>query len=191
MPIFVGGELVGFSANKAHWTEVGGKDPGSWTTDSVDIWQEGLAVSLRQAFQPRRAEPCAVRRHRGQCPHAGDDARRRLGAGRLLSTRGARFQELCQRHGVPIVRQTVDALLDYGEAMTARELASCRSGVYEAEDWIDDDGLSSDPIFCKVKVTVADGAFICDFTGTAPETRGPSIAPGPGSTPRCGWSSKP
>ena len=53
MPIFVDGELVAFSANKAHWTEVGGKDPGSWTTDSADIWQEGLAVPLRQAVQPR------------------------------------------------------------------------------------------------------------------------------------------
>jgi len=42
MPIFHGEELVGFSANKAHWTEVGGKDAGSFTNDSTDIYQEGL-----------------------------------------------------------------------------------------------------------------------------------------------------
>ncbi|HEU4798934.1 MAG TPA: hydantoinase B/oxoprolinase family protein, partial [bacterium] len=39
MPIFVDGELVGFAANKAHWTEVGGKDPGSWTTDATEVYQ--------------------------------------------------------------------------------------------------------------------------------------------------------
>ena len=55
MPIFVEGELVGFSANKAHWTEVGGKDPGSWTTDSIDIWQEGLQFPCVKLFS--RGEP--------------------------------------------------------------------------------------------------------------------------------------
>lgn len=42
MPIFYEGELVAFSANKAHWTEVGGKDAGSMSTDSTEIYQEGL-----------------------------------------------------------------------------------------------------------------------------------------------------
>ena len=56
MPIFVDGELVAFSANKAHWTEVGGKDPGSWTTDSTDIWQEGLQFPCVKLFSRGRAE---------------------------------------------------------------------------------------------------------------------------------------
>ena len=43
-PIFVDGELVAFAAAKGHWTEVGGKDPGSWTADSVEIFQEGLQL---------------------------------------------------------------------------------------------------------------------------------------------------
>jgi N-methylhydantoinase B len=57
--------------------------------------------------------------------------------------------------------------------MTARELAKLPRGVFEAEDWIDDDGVSPDPIYCRVTVTVTDDEFICDFTGTAGETRGP------------------
>jgi N-methylhydantoinase B len=38
MPIIYEGQLVAFSANKAHWTEVGGKDPGSWTTDATEVY---------------------------------------------------------------------------------------------------------------------------------------------------------
>src|SRR5579875_2055651 len=38
MPIFYEGELVAFSANKGHWTEEGGKDQGSWTTDSTELY---------------------------------------------------------------------------------------------------------------------------------------------------------
>ena len=41
-PIFVDGRLVAFAASKAHWSEVGGMSPGSFTTDSTDIYQEGL-----------------------------------------------------------------------------------------------------------------------------------------------------
>src|SRR5881396_2941916 len=55
MPIFYEGRIVAFAANKAHWTEVGGKDAGSWTTDATEVYQEGLqlpCVKLWNAGQP-------------------------------------------------------------------------------------------------------------------------------------------
>src|SRR3954447_14662952 len=40
MPVFLAeGELVGYSAIKAHWLDIGGKDP--YSTDTVDVFQEG------------------------------------------------------------------------------------------------------------------------------------------------------
>jgi len=173
MPIFAEGLLVGFSANKAHWTEVGGKDPGSWTTDSTDIWQEGLQFPCVKLFSKGHPIPSMMEMIEAnvRTPEMtlGDVwsqvASCRLGA--------IRFQELCTKFGIDLVRQAIRALLDYGETMVLRELAKLPAGVYEAEDWIDDDGLSTDPIYCKVKVTVSETEFICDFTGTAPQTRGP------------------
>jgi N-methylhydantoinase B len=41
-PIFHERELVAFGVNKAHWTEIGGKDPGSWSADATEVFQEGL-----------------------------------------------------------------------------------------------------------------------------------------------------
>ena len=59
MPIFFDGELVAFAAYKAHWTEVGGMSPGSWTTDSTEIFQEGLQFPcvkiLSEASRTRRS----------------------------------------------------------------------------------------------------------------------------------------
>src|SRR6266404_4155602 len=40
-PIFLGDRLVGFSATRAHWLDVGAKDPGG-PMDSVTIYQEGF-----------------------------------------------------------------------------------------------------------------------------------------------------
>ncbi len=42
-PIIHNGELVGFAANKAHWRDIGGKDPGT-STDTTDIYQEGIRL---------------------------------------------------------------------------------------------------------------------------------------------------
>ncbi len=173
MPIFVAGQLVGFAANKAHWTEVGGKDPGSWTTDSIDVFQEGLqfpAVKLFVRGEPIQSLMDLIAANvRTPDLTMGDvwaqAASVRLGA--------LRFQEICQKYGTERVQEAIRLLLDYGEAMVRRELAALPAGVYEAEDWIDDDGLSDEPIYCRVTVTVGPDEFVCDFTGSAPQTRGP------------------
>ena len=39
MPVHACGELVGYAAIKAHWLDIGGKDP--YSTDTVDVFQEG------------------------------------------------------------------------------------------------------------------------------------------------------
>src|SRR5579885_597251 len=51
VPIFYREQLVAFSASKAHWAEVGGKDPGSWTTDSTEIFQEGLQFPCVKLYE--------------------------------------------------------------------------------------------------------------------------------------------
>lgn len=41
-PILYGEALVAFAASKGHWSDVGGMHFGSWTSDSTEIYQEGL-----------------------------------------------------------------------------------------------------------------------------------------------------
>lgn len=173
MPIFVDGELVAFSANKAHWTEVGGKDPGSWTTDSTDIWQEGLqliCVKLFSKGEPIQSVFDIIEANVRTPDMTLGDIWSQVASCRLASIR---FKELCARHRLATVRQAISSLLDYGETMVLQELAKLPAGVYEAEDWIDDDGLTQNPIYCKVKVTVSADEFVADFTGTSPQTKGP------------------
>jgi N-methylhydantoinase B len=54
VPIHYNGELVAFAASKAHWTEVGGKDPGSWTTDATEVFQEGLQFPCVKLYDGNR-----------------------------------------------------------------------------------------------------------------------------------------
>ena len=43
-PVFAGGELVGFAANRAHHADVGGKLPGSMPADSHTLDDEGVVI---------------------------------------------------------------------------------------------------------------------------------------------------
>jgi N-methylhydantoinase B len=84
-----------------------------------------------------------------------------------------RFQELCDKYGADVVLGSIEALLDYGERMTRLELEKLPKGTYEAEDWIDDDGIGNGPFPVRVTVTITDDEFVCDFTGTHPQVPGP------------------
>ena len=172
-PIFHGDELVAFAANKAHWIDVGGMAPGSWTTNSTEVFQEGLAFPCIKLFDQGRPFEGLIDmiRENVRTPDAtiGDMY------GQVASVRVAsqRFQEMCRKYGLEVVLAGIEALVAYDEELTRQALRKIPEGVYEAEDFIDDDGIGNGPFRVCVKVTVANGKMICDFTGTHEQVPGP------------------
>ena len=58
--------------------------------------------------------------------------------------------------------------------MTREALRKLPEGTYRYVDFLDNDGIELDRrIRIEVAVTIRDGAFHCDFTGTRPQVRGP------------------
>src|SRR5438034_10685356 len=58
MPVFANGELVAWTANIAHWNDVGGMVPGSISNEAREIFQEGLrlpAIKLISEGEPNRS----------------------------------------------------------------------------------------------------------------------------------------
>ncbi|WP_298825267.1 hydantoinase B/oxoprolinase family protein [uncultured Planococcus sp.] len=173
LPIFHEGEIVAFSANKAHWTDVGGKDPGSFSNDATEIYQEGLQF------------PCVKLFNEGQLNEAVLDIIKSnirfpdLSIGDLwaqvaaLRTGEKRVKELCLKNGVEVVQTSIDHHLDHGEQLARKELAKLPKGEFYAEDYVDDDGFGNGPFPIKVKVTITDDKFICDFRGSHPQVPGP------------------
>ena len=123
VPIFHGDELVAFAASKAHWTEVGGKDPGSWTTDSTEIFQEGLqlpCVKIWDAGQPVQSVIDVIAANVRLPEMTLGDMHAQAAA---LHLGEARFLQLCDKYGVEVVLGSMQELLDYGERATRRALA--------------------------------------------------------------------
>jgi N-methylhydantoinase B len=173
LPIFYDGEIVAFAANKAHWTEVGGKDPGSWTTDSTDVFQEGLqfpGVKIFEAGTPNQALIDVIEANVRTPEMTLGDLYAGIAALRVAERR---VHEILDKYGVDTVLHAIEELLNHGERMARLELAALPKGTYEAVDWIDDDGIGNGPFEVRVTVTITDDEFICDFTGSHEQVPGP------------------
>jgi N-methylhydantoinase B len=173
MPIFYKGQLVAFAANKAHWTEVGGMSPGSWTTDSTDVWQEGMQFPCIKLYIKGEVVPGLIDMIRANVRTPDMSIGDMNAQAASLRLAEMRFVELCERYSAETVLFGINALLDYGEELTRQALKRIPRGVYEAVDYVDDDGIDPGPFVMRVKVTVTDDEFICDFTGTHPQVAGP------------------
>src|SRR5262249_14851292 len=50
-PCFHAGELVGFAANRAHWVDIGGMHQGFGSTNTTDIYAEGLQIRSLKIYE--------------------------------------------------------------------------------------------------------------------------------------------
>lgn len=172
-PIFDGTELVAFAVNKAHWLDVGGAVPGSFSTNATEIFQEGIQVPICRIVEQgrKRQDILDIIAANIRVPQEslGD-----LWAG--VAANGVadrRFRELIAKYGRAAVLAAKDELLAHGEAMVLKELQELPKGRFLAEDFIDDDGRGSEPLKVCVAMTITDDRFVADFTGSAPQVLGP------------------
>ena len=172
-PVFAGAELVGFAAAKGHWTEVGGKDPGSWTADSQDVYAEGLQLPFVHAY--REGKPVhdirAILAANSRLPEMviGDLTAQAA----CLEVAERRLLEMCDRYGTATVKAAMSAVLERSERLCRDTLARIPHGVFTAEDFTDTDGLGNGPFPVKVRVEITESGVTCDFTGSHGQVPGP------------------
>ena len=172
-PVFCESELIGFAAAKGHWTEVGGKDPGSWTADSQDVYAEGLQLPFVHAY--RGGKPVddirAILAANSRLPDMvlGDLTAQAA----CLEVAERRLLEMCDRYGAATVRTAMRAVLERSDRLCRDAIARIPHGVFTAEDFTDTDGLGNGPFHVKVQVEITDNGVTCDFTGSHAQVPGP------------------
>jgi N-methylhydantoinase B len=173
-PIFFDGELVAFTATRAHWSDVGGKAVGSWATDSTEIFQEGVQFDTLKVVKAGELDSEVVRMVAANIRFPDEslgDMRAQITACRLGERR---FVELIEKYGLDVVRAAVERIWDQSEERARSVVASIPDGTYRASAFLDNDGINLDETLnVEVAVTVDGSEMTIDLTGTHPQTRGP------------------
>ena len=175
-PVFAGGKRPAFYvATRAHHSDVGGMSPGSMPM-AREIYQEGLRIPpiliQRRGGIDRPLLNLILANVRTPVEREGD-----LAAQLAAIERGAvRVRELIGKYGLQRLEEGVGALQDYSARMMTAALRSLPDGTYRFEDFLDDDGISAEPVPIRVAVTIGKGRAVVDFTGSAPQVMGPMNA---------------
>jgi len=169
LPIFHQGTLVGFACCMAHWPDVGGQLGGMTT----DIFSEGIQIPVLKAY--RRGEPnqdlLDIIHSNVRLPdRAMGDWRAQLTA---IRTGERRFLELIDRYGRDEVLTSIRAIMDKAEAAARARTRTIPDGVYEAESYMDDDGVDiGRQIPIRVRVEVAGDEMTIDLSDVSRQVRG-------------------
>jgi N-methylhydantoinase B len=169
LPIFHRGDLVGFSCCMAHWIDIGGTLGGMTT----DIFSEGLQIPILKYGDRGKVNEDLVDliRHNVRLPsRAVGDLRAQVTA---VATGERGFLGLIARYGRAPVEAAIAGIMDRSEAAARARTRSIPDGIYEAESFMDDDGISvGKPIPIRVRVTVKGDGMTIDLTEVARQVRG-------------------
>jgi N-methylhydantoinase B len=169
VPIFHDGTIVGFSCCMAHWPDVGGTLHGMTT----DIYAEGLQMPIVKAY--RAGEPNEdifdiIRMNVRLPDRAMGDLRAQLAA---VKAGERRFIEMIEKYGRDQVLGSLTAIMDQSEAIARERVREIPDGIYEAESFMDDDGVSvGKRIPIRVRVEIKGDRMKVDLSEVAAQVAG-------------------
>ncbi len=170
-PVYHSNRLVGYAANKAHHSDVGGRVPGSISVDAKTLFDEGVVIDPRYLIRKNWIIKSAVRalssRSRTPKERMGD-----LKAQTAANITGERrVLELVKKHGLKTFRQACTESLRKTEQLARLRLSKMPTGTYQAQDYLEDpDGEN---ILLSVSITLSKGSLKVDYTGTDKQVSNP------------------
>lgn len=169
--VFSKSALLFYVASRAHQSDIGGMSPGSMPL-AEEIYQEGLRIPpvklIQKGVLNHDVWDILLANVRTPQEREGDIAAM-LGANK---TGERRLMEILSKYGWPEVSFYLGEILNYSERMTRRAISSIPNGMYEAEDFLDNDGITDKPICIRVKLRIKGDRAIVDFSNSDAQAEG-------------------
>jgi len=167
MPVFVDDEIVAWTADIAHWNDVGGMVPGSMSTDATEIFQEGMiypGVKLISGGKPNQAVFDILTANCRMPDFLIGDlwagvAAVRVGERRIL--------EIANKYGKDVFLHAVEEYLEFGEQVSLNAIKQLPKGTFSLEE-----NQDSGQVY-TVTIEITDDEFIVDLRGNPDQDSGP------------------
>jgi len=170
MPVFVDGELVAWTANIAHWNDIGGMVPGGISNEAKEIFQEGLrlpAVKLIAGGTPIRSVMEIMKANSRLPDYLQGDMWAGIAAVRVGERR---ILELVDKYGLDTFTTALETFMTYGEQVARSALRDLPQGRFELEEEQDNGAVY------KVAVVISEDEFVVDLSDNPDQDPGPNNA---------------
>lgn len=173
-PVFdKAGRMMIFPAVRAHWVDVGGMVPGSYSGLSTNIYQEGVRIPPIKIWErgvPNRAAMTLLMANMRIPVERQGDLNASIGACRIAAER---VHKLVDKYGSGVVSDCIGIHLDRTERRLRARIAELPDGDYHYEDYLEFyNGGRLDPVLARLKLTVAGDHITADFTGSNAQVPG-------------------
>tara|TARA_Y100001960_G_scaffold193529_2_gene202660 strand:- start:468 stop:2219 length:1752 start_codon:yes stop_codon:yes gene_type:complete len=171
-PVFLESDLIAFTCNRAHQSDIGGGAAGTYNSSATEIWHEGLRLPPIRLIEKGNTHEdlWQLLTLNSRMPHFMDgDLRAMCGSteiGRELVV------ETIGQFGLSEGRQCFSGVLDHGDVLLRQAVSQLPDGVYEGESGLDDDCFEEVDLKISVKITIEDDQTTVDFSGTDSQIRG-------------------
>lgn len=174
-PVYFGGTLLAFIANRAHHADIGADSPGSMPL-SKSLDEEGLIIPPTHLIQQGKMNDTfmvkilsAIRSGKAaQGDFSAQISANHAGVERLQSL----MQSLCGEDGESTFLTALSELNDYGERLARSVINDIPNGEYKFSDVMDDDGLGNFDLKISATINIKDHNVHVDFNGTTDQTDG-------------------
>ena len=160
-----------YVASRAHHSDVGGMSPGSMPL-AREIYQEGLRIPpvklIKRGVMDEEILALLLANVRTPEERRGD-----LGAQIAAQHMGERrLLEATKKYGRAEMERRIQGLLDYTERIMRSRLSEIPAGAYPFEDFLDDDGISDQPIRIHCELRIGGSEATVDFTRSGSQVAG-------------------
>jgi N-methylhydantoinase B len=172
VPIFADDELLFWSINRSHQSDIGGSTHGGYNPRATEIWQEGIRIPPLKLFDAGEVRDDVLKMIAINVRHEHDflgDVRAMIGSARIGERRVLR---LLDEYGAETVKAAVEEILDSAERETRACIGTWQEGVFVGESVLDDDGHGAIDVHIRASVTVDSDSVTIDFSDSHDQVRG-------------------
>jgi N-methylhydantoinase B len=172
VPVFAAHQLVFWSINRSHQSDIGGATHGGYNPGATEIWQEGLRITPLRLYEAGEVREDVLHLIATNLRHPRDfrgDLAAMIGSARVGERR---LLALLEEYGVETTLAGVEAVLDGAERQTRACIATWKDGVYRGEAVLDDDGHCYQDIHVRATVTKRGSDLTVDLSDSHPQVVG-------------------
>ena len=172
MPVFADDQLVFWSVNRSHQSDIGGATHGAYNPGATEIWQEGIRITPLKLHDRGVVREDVLQMIATNVRHPRDfrgDLAAMIGSARVGERR---MLALLAEYGQPLALAAVEGVLDGAERQARACIAEWKDGVYRGEAIVDDDGHGFEDIWIRATVSKRGSDVTVDLSDSHPQVRG-------------------